>query len=140
MNNEQIFQTNFQIGNRTYFFDVKITKDGNKYLQISESKQINENDFERHQIVVFEEGFEGFINAMNQTKAIISNPEKAYALNEIRKKNPNAYRPWTIEEESCLEILFNEGKTIAELMVIFGRQEGGINSRLKKIELRKKEG
>lgn len=54
---------------------------------------------------------------------------------KIKKESPNAYNPWTKEEENQLTNLFNEGKKISEIAIILQRQRGGIKSRLKRIGL-----
>lgn len=45
---------------RTYFFNLKENRTGDLYLTIVESKRHGESDFERHQVVVFEEDFDKF--------------------------------------------------------------------------------
>lgn len=47
----------------------------------------------------------------------------------------NAYAPWTEEADRQLTQLYQEGKTVRELMVIFARNHGAIRSRLKKLGL-----
>jgi hypothetical protein len=76
----------------------------------------------------------------NQIKFIINIREinKAYSVDEIRKVNPKAYAPWTEEDDNRLELHYCEGKTTAELSKIFGRNNGAINSRIKKLELKEK--
>jgi hypothetical protein len=140
MNKDEIFSTSFQSGNRTYFLDVKKTKEGDNYLKISESKRINETDFERHQIMIFEESIGKFADALNQTVAEMQKPKKAYSVENIREKNPKAYMPWTEEDDKRLELLYCEGKSITELSTIFGRNSGAIRSRIKKLELTEKYG
>lgn len=140
MNKEEIFSTSLQAGNRTYFLDVKKTIDGNKYLKISESKRINETDFERHQIMVFDESIEKFAEALNQTIAEMRKSEKAYSVEEIRKIYPQAYSPWTNEDDIRLELLFCERKSVTDLTKIFERNDGAIRSRIKKLELKDKYG
>jgi hypothetical protein len=50
-------------GNRTYFFDIKLTKDASsKYLQIIESKRKGD-EFERHSVMIFEEDITKFTEA-----------------------------------------------------------------------------
>jgi hypothetical protein len=88
------------------------------------------------------------MNAWNLsiTKALIAEaevlyenePEKAYDISEIRKTFKKAYEPWTEEADEKLELHFCEGKTIKELSEIFGRNEGAIRSRIKKLELKEK--
>lgn len=140
MNKDETFSTIIQAGNRTYFLDVKKTKDGKKYLKITESKRINETDFERYQILVFEEGIENFAKALNLTVTEMRKSDKAYSVDEIRKVYPQAYKPWTDEDDSRLELLYCEGKSVAELTKIFGRHNGAICSRIKKLELKDKYG
>lgn len=64
--------------------------------------------------------------------------EKAYDISEIRKTHKKAYEPWTEEVDEKLELLFCKGKKIKELSEIFGRKEGAIRSRIKKLELKEK--
>ena len=65
-------------------------------------------------------------------------PDKAYDISEIRKTHKKAYEPWTEEADEKLELLFCEGKAVKELSEIFGRNEGAIRSRIKKLELKEK--
>jgi len=48
---------------------------------------------------------------------------------------PNAYSPWSIEDDKLLKELFETGKSVRELEKIFGRNSGGIKSRLRKLNL-----
>ena len=53
---------------------------------------------------------------------------------EMQKQmHPNAYAPWTDEEENALLFLWRQGKSISELAEILQRNTGSIRSRLKKI-------
>jgi hypothetical protein len=54
---------------------------------------------------------------------------------EIREKHPNAYRPWSKEQDEELKKLFTEGQKIKDLMETFGRKRGGITARLEKLGL-----
>ncbi len=57
------------------------------------------------------------------------------SLTTIRSTHPQAYRKWTESEEQELKKLFERGKQMKELCEKFGRQPGGIRSRLKKLGL-----
>ena len=59
--------------------------------------------------------------------------EKAYTLNEKRRQFPNAYKPWSTEDDKLLVSLHNENRSIKELMSIFKRNEGAIHSRIQKL-------
>ena len=61
--------------------------------------------------------------------------EKAYSINEIRKKHKQAYTKWTTEDDERLKKLHEEGRKISELADDFGRKDGAIRSRLRKLGL-----
>lgn len=61
--------------------------------------------------------------------------EKAYDVEQIRQTHNGAYGPWTGEADNELKRLFKEGVKRDELCGIFGRSQGGILSRLKKLGL-----
>jgi len=65
---------------------------------------------------------------------------KTYTKAEKQVSHTNAYQRWTKEDDYRLEILFCEGKTVKELSSIFGRNNGAIESRIDKLELREKYG
>jgi len=62
-----------------------------------------------------------------------SDKSGAYSVEEIQKTHPRAYESWTGEEDEMLIADYKAGKTIGELMELFGRQKGGIESRLQKL-------
>ncbi|MFK8281457.1 hypothetical protein [Capnocytophaga cynodegmi] len=64
--------------------------------------------------------------------------QKKPCFQKIREKYPNAYQPWTQEDDDKLELLYCERKTIKELCIIFGRNDGAIRSRIEKLELKLK--
>ena len=64
-NAEDIYSKPVRAGKRTYFFDVKSTKEGKDfYLTITESKRRLEQDgafvFDKHKIFLYKEDFEKF--------------------------------------------------------------------------------
>lgn len=145
MEDKELFTDKITRGNCTYFFDIKKAENDALYLSISESKRIDKG-FDKYQILIFDEdirefrkGFDRVVKEMS--RRINSNAEtRSYILDDIRKEYPQAYRPWSISDDEKLEILFCEGKTVRELARVFGRQEGAINSRIRKLELREKYG
>lgn len=56
-------------------------------------------------------------------------------LQNNNKIYPNQGKRWTVEEMKNLKEMFNEGTSIADLTEIFGRNEGGIISRLAQLGL-----
>ncbi|OHA88991.1 MAG: hypothetical protein A3B03_01400 [Candidatus Zambryskibacteria bacterium RIFCSPLOWO2_01_FULL_42_41] len=61
--------------------------------------------------------------------------EKGSRLAKLREKHTNAYGRWREGEEKELAECFNKGESIRSLAVKFGRQPGGIRSRLIKLSL-----
>lgn len=61
--------------------------------------------------------------------------EPTYSVYACRQEYPNAYNPWSAEEDKELERLWNEGKNLNELSAFFGRKPGAINSRINKLKL-----
>ena len=51
-------------------------------------------------------------------------------LETIREKFPNAYRPWSKEDDARLTELFRNSTKVSVLVKEFGRQRGSISSRL----------
>lgn len=53
---------------RTYFFDVRSTKQGDYFVSITESKKKNDGDgYESHKVFLYKEDFNKFIEALNDT-------------------------------------------------------------------------
>ncbi|NLT54923.1 MAG: hypothetical protein GXX79_10225 [Actinomycetales bacterium] len=61
--------------------------------------------------------------------------EPAYHLEDLRQVHPNSHRRWSEDEEQRLRDRFTEGVAIPELVTEFGRNEGGITSRLQRLGL-----
>lgn len=61
---EELFTDSFRAGKRTYFFDVKATKNDELYITITESKRKLQKSgkylYEKHHIYLFKEDFEKF--------------------------------------------------------------------------------
>jgi superfamily I DNA/RNA helicase len=64
-----------------------------------------------------------------------SKSEKAYSIEEVRKKHKEAYQPWTIELDTELTTMYCEGVNPKDMAKHFGRTRGAITSRIKKLEL-----
>lgn len=96
--------------------------------------------------MIFEEDIKDFKKFFNRAVrkleklTDLESDKKSYTLDDIREQHPQAYRPWSAEDDEKLEALFCEGKTVKELANIFQRKEGAITSRIKKLELKEKYG
>lgn len=57
---------------RTYFFDVRSTKQGDFFLTITESKKRFDSDgYESHKIFLYKEDFKKFLEGLNETVSYI---------------------------------------------------------------------
>jgi ATP-dependent exoDNAse (exonuclease V) alpha subunit len=80
----------------------------------------------------------GQVAPIDEGKTRASAPERTQQtgrLAQIREKYPNAYRPWSEDDDDKLKEMFESGSTPAQLQKTFGRQKGSIHSRLIKLGL-----
>lgn len=61
---------------------------------------------------------------------------KAYSVEEKRKSHKDAYKPWTPTLDDELTVLYCEGNSVKNMAIHFGRTQGAIRSRIKKLELK----
>ncbi len=68
--NQEIYSKVVRAGKRTYFFDVKTTRNDEYYLTITESKKrFGDNGkfhYEKHKIFLYKEDFEKFIENLQE--------------------------------------------------------------------------
>ena len=122
-------------GSRTYFFDVKESADGVKYLVISESRQISAESYEHNRVMVFQEHLVAFNEGFNKAIQFMIGEGKAYDVEQIRREYPKAYAKWTEEEDTRLRYEHAQGRTVNELAESFQRKPSAIRSRLRKLGL-----
>lgn len=58
-----------------------------------------------------------------------------YSVEACRREYPNAYDPWTEDDDVKLAELWREGLSLDEIAERFGRKRGAIISRMKKLDL-----
>ena len=68
-------------------------------------------------------------------ETLSSQAEPTSRMEQQKAIFPNAYSPWSEEDDQRLRQLFQEGKSVNELMTIFQRNRGSITSRLRKLGL-----
>ncbi|MGL5683407.1 MAG: DUF3276 family protein [Marinifilaceae bacterium] len=72
---EEVYSKAVKAGKRTYFFDVKSTRNGDYYLTITESKKRFDQDgnvnFDKHKIFLYKEDFEKFGEGLMESVSII---------------------------------------------------------------------
>lgn len=66
---DEIYSKPVRAGKRTYFFDVKATRNNDYYLTITESKKKLEKDgsqnYEKHKIFLYKEDFDKFAEGLD---------------------------------------------------------------------------
>lgn len=77
---EDIFSKAVRAGKRTYFFDVKATRNDQYYLTITESKRRFQNEqgkffYEKHKIFLYREDFEKFVKGLDTAIRFIETGE-----------------------------------------------------------------
>jgi hypothetical protein len=79
--NQDIHSKVVRAGKRTYFFDVKSTRNNEMYLIITESKKRFEADgnvsYEKHKIFIYKEDFENFSGTLNEIFDFINTNQPA---------------------------------------------------------------
>ena len=72
---DEIYSKPVRAGKRTYFFDVKATRNNDYYLTITESKKKLEKDgsqnYEKHKIFLYKEDFDKFAEGLDNAVASI---------------------------------------------------------------------
>ena len=60
---KELFTRMVKAGQRTYFIAVKEASNKNKYITLTESKLVDKDKFERHNIMVFQDKLGAFATA-----------------------------------------------------------------------------
>ncbi len=81
----ELFTTQQQVHNRSYFFNVKENRNGDIFLQIVESK-IKDGEDDRRAIVVFADDMQDFLIGMDDSLKFIEKEKKERAKNKAEKK------------------------------------------------------
>lgn len=97
----EIYSKAVRAGKRTYFFDVKATRDENLYITVTESKKRFRNDggffYEKHKLFLYKEDFIKFAEGLNEV------------VEYVRKNNPTP-----VEEQTYSGPDAQEEATVAE--------------------------
>lgn len=79
--------------------------------------------------------YKSIFAAASEALRLIDSFNTNYKITEIRKKSPQAYKKWSIEEEQQITEKYQTGKSIKEIACQMQRQPGAIRSRLTKLGL-----
>lgn len=94
----ELYSKSVRAGKRTYFFDVKSTKNDNLYITVTESKRRLKSDgngfyYEKHKLYLYKEDFIKFTEGLNDV------------VEYVRKNNPTpvveqTYTPRDLDDNS----------------------------------------
>ena len=100
-----VFSEGVKAGKRIYYFDVKQSRNGDKYIAITESKKINEGTpenprfvFQKHKLFLYKEDYEKFVDALNRTLDVAKG---VVSVEEAQKAK--AQREATYAKEEAIE-------------------------------------
>ena len=118
---EEIFSRAVKAGKRTYFFDVKATKNGQYYLTITESKrrfnhELGKFFYEKHKIFLFREDFEKFIKGFDASIRFIEmdndgtfpNSEDMFHEQSSKENQEEIHRNNPVSDAGHVDIRFED--------------------------------
>jgi hypothetical protein len=87
-----IFSKRVKAGKRTYFFDVRATKNNDYFLTITEStRKFEDGNYVKSKIFLYKEDFNKFMEALNETvKHVKSELLPEYNFDEFTRKEENS--------------------------------------------------
>lgn len=92
---DEIFTKVIRAGKRTYFFDVKATRQDDYYLTITESKKRLGKEgkifYEKHKIFLYKEDFEKFTDGLKEAVSYIENDRHEPVLNKKAYRESDSY-------------------------------------------------
>ena len=72
----ELFTTQIYLENRSYFFNVKENRTGDVFLQIVESKNRDGVEADRHQIAIFAEDMQKFLQGLEKSLDFVEKDRK----------------------------------------------------------------
>ncbi len=96
----ELFTTEVYLDNRSYFFNVKENRTGDVFLQIVESKSRDGADGERHQIAIFADDMQKFLQGMDRSLNFVEKDRKERAKIKAAKKAEKAKKIYRVTKES----------------------------------------
>jgi len=108
---DDIYSKPVRAGKRTYFFDVKATKNNDYYLTITESKRKVEKDgrfsYDKHKIFLYKEDFEKFAAGLEEVVQFIKEkcPVQERVYTEPSENQAQAKAP---EKKDFMDVDFDK--------------------------------
>ena len=106
---DEIFSKAVRAGKRTYFFDVKATRNNDYYLTITESKKRFDKEgnyhYEKHKIFLYKEDFEKFSDGLTETVGKI---QSLLGGMEVESKEDSAYTADEFDTKAFVDVEFED--------------------------------
>lgn len=106
---DEIFSKAVRAGKRTYFFDVKATRNNDYYLTITESKKRFDKEgnyhYEKHKIFLYKEDFEKFSEGLTETVGKI---QSLLGGMEVERKEDAAYVADEFDTKAFVDVEFED--------------------------------
>ena len=106
----ELFTTQIYLDNRSYFFNVKENRTGDVFLQIVESKSRDGVEADRHQIAIFAEDMQKFLQGMEKSLEFIEKDRK------VRQKAAR-------EKRAAKEAKYGSGKAAGNKKIVRVKSE-----------------
>ncbi len=105
MNQRGYYSRKVRAGKRTYFFDVRATRNGDFFMTITESKRKhNDSGFENHKVFIYKEDFHKFIHAMKEGLEHIHSDLSELNIQDINEPRDNTDDAIAEEDSSPVEM------------------------------------
>ncbi len=99
---EDVYSKVVRAGKRTYFFDVKSTRNGDLFLTITESRKRMNSDgtsrFEKNKIYLYKEDFDKYADGLNDVVEYVKKNRPDY-FEQDQQEITSSERELTIDEE-----------------------------------------
>lgn len=109
---QEIHSKVIRAGKRTYFFDVKSTRNDEYYLTITESKKrFSENgsfSYEKHKIFLYREDFEKFMESMQEIVDYIREKQPESEVPSLAYKEAEEEEPEGSEVKNYTNVEFED--------------------------------
>ena len=105
MNQRGYYSRKVRAGKRTYFFDVRATRNGDFFMTITESKKKhNDSGFENHKVFIYKEDFHKFIHAMKEGLEHIHSDLSELNIQDINEPRDTTDEAIAEEDSSPVEM------------------------------------
>lgn len=97
-----LYSQSVKAGKRIYYFDVKQSRNGDKYVAITESKRISDGPadnphvtYEKHKLFLYKEDYEKFLNALQNvievaSTGVVPQPEEPVEEPQAQQNGENS--------------------------------------------------